>query len=201
MTTDDVSSGERGVRRGSARDRILEAAADLFYREGIRATSADRIIDEVGITKVTFYRHFRTKSDLIVRYIERQALLEQAWMASLKEGADVRATLTSLADGIAAAGRTSSFRGCAFLNAAAEYPDADDPVRVAVDSHRRWMQAYFADLAATAGVSDPAGVADQLLMLRDGAMMSGYLRTPDRSVASAGSGFVSILDAALVERG
>ena len=157
------------------RARILAAANELFYAQGIRATSADRIIEQVGITKVTFYRHFRTKSDLVVAYLEGQAAAERQWMLSTRQEDDPIESLRTLATGIGSASCQPGFRGCAFINAAAEYPDAADPVRVAVDAHRSWMLDTFADVAAESDVDDVAATAKQLMLLRDGAMVNGYL--------------------------
>lgn len=180
----------------NTRQRILDAANELFYTHGIRATSADRIIDQVGITKVTFYRHFRTKNDLVVAYLAQQSAAEQAWMLSTVDVADPLATARTIAAGIGAASCTPGFRGCAFINAAAEYPDRDDPVRVAVDAHRGWMRDFFAGIAEKAGVRDVESVANQLMILRDGAMVNGYLGDPPTVADSLGAGFSSILGSA-----
>lgn len=100
------------VGSGSAtRARILTAASELFYGQGIRATSADRIIGQVGITKVTFYRHFRTKSDLVVAYLKEQAAAERAWMESTYRKDDPEGSLRTLATGIGAASCRPGFRG------------------------------------------------------------------------------------------
>ncbi len=174
-------SGPTG--RGGAsetRRRILDAATGLFYAQGIRGTSADRIIEQVGITKVTFYRHFRTKSDLVVAYLERQAALERAAVErAIVDGTDALDALRTIAGDIGAVSCSPGFRGCAFINAAAETPDPEDPVRGVVDAHRAWTRDAFARIAAEAGVADPDATAGQLMMLRDGAMVAGYLGDPD----------------------
>lgn len=180
----------------NTRERILDAANDLFYEHGIRATSADRIIEQVGITKVTFYRHFRTKSDLVVAYLHRQSAAEQAWMNSTVDDRDPLATMHTIAAGIGTASCSPGFRGCAFINAAAEYPDPHDPVRLAVAAHREWMTGFFAGIAERAGVRDAGSVANQLMILRDGAMVNGYLGDALALAASLDAGFSSILGAA-----
>lgn len=183
--------------RGSAtRDRILDAANAQFYAHGIRATSADRIIEQVGITKVTFYRHFRTKGDLVVAYLEHQSRAEQGWLRSVARPGDPRAALREIAAGIGAASCRPEFRGCAFINAAAEFPDADDPVRIAVDEHRRWLRENFAGIAAEAGSTDAEAAAAQLMMLRDGAMVTGYLGDGEALAGSLETAFLAVLDGA-----
>ena len=171
-TTAPTTASRSGA---STRERILAVANELFYAHGIRATSADRIIDEVGITKVTFYRHFRTKSELVVAYLEAQSRAEQAWVSGARTVGDPLGSLRALAAGIGAAGCQPGFRGCAFINAAAEFSDPHDPVRLAVDAHRAWFYSEFATIAAEAGAADPESVGRQLMILRDGAMVSGYL--------------------------
>jgi len=190
-----VKTGAAATGRSGAatRARILEAANGLFYAEGIRATSAERIIEQVGITKVTFYRHFRTKSDLVVAYLEAQSAAERAWMQSLHRADDPVGTLRALATDIGSASCEPGFRGCAFINAAAEFPDADDPVRRVVDAHRRWMLAEFADIATAAGAEDVDSVARQLMLLRDGGMVNGYLHQPETLGASLAAAFTAII--------
>src|SRR5690606_10137675 len=114
MHADAAGPEKARARRGGTRERILEAANQLFYSQGIRATSADRIIEMVGITKVTFYRHFRTKGDLVVAYLEQQAAAERAWMESVIEQGDPIGSLRAFATGIGAASCQPGFRGCAF---------------------------------------------------------------------------------------
>jgi AcrR family transcriptional regulator len=180
----------------ATRARILEAASELFYAQGIRATSADRIIERAEITKVTFYRHFRTKSDLIVAYLEDQASAEQAWMREARTAGDPLGSLKALATGIGTASCSPGFRGCPFINAAAEYADETDPVRRAVEAHRAWTKGEFAAIAAEAGVADAQSAARQLMLLRDGAMVNGYLGESASVAGSLAAAFASIVAAA-----
>lgn len=196
------ASGAVATRRSgpATRERILDAASELFYANGIRATSADRVIERVGITKVTFYRHFRTKSDLVVAYLERQAAAERAWMEGVRREGDPVGTLRALAADLGAVACRPGFRGCAFINAAAEFADPDDPARVAVAAHRRWMSDLFADLAAEAGAEDPGAVAGQLMVIRDGAMVNGYLGDASAVADFVAAAFTAVLTAATAER-
>lgn len=170
-----MQSEAPSTTRTGMRERILEATNDVFYAHGIRATSADRIIEQVGITKVTFYRHFPSKSDLVVAYLEVQAARERAWLTGVRVAGDPRASLRAIAEGIGAASCSPGFRGCAFINAAAEFSDPDDPVRGVVASHRQWMLDEFTSIAAEASVEDAEAAGRSLMMLRDGAMVNGYL--------------------------
>jgi AcrR family transcriptional regulator len=166
-------------------ERIVEAATALFYAQGLRAVSADKIIAQVGITKVTFYRHFPTKDDLIVAYLERRAKWERDAIADARQSAgDVPDVFRIIAEAIGAESCSPGFRGCPFINAAAEYADPEHPVRRVVDAHRRWFKQTIQGLLEEINVAGAANVADQLVMLRDGAMVSGYLSDP-RTVADA----------------
>ncbi|PJJ55240.1 TetR/AcrR family transcriptional regulator [Compostimonas suwonensis] len=188
----------RGLgREGVARALILDAATELIYANGIRGTSADRIIEQAGITKVTFYRHFRTKTDLVVAYLERQAALEREAFDSARDHTDPLRSLQNIAGFIGAASCMPGFRGCAFINAAAETPDPADPVRVVVDAHRRWTREMFASIAADAGVADPEKTARQLMMLRDGAMVGGYLGDPDEIAETLQGAYLATIASAL----
>lgn len=160
------------------RERILTAATELFSTYGLRGTSADRIIDQVGITKVTFYRHFVTKTDLAVAYLEGQAAGERAAFLHVTDGTTGSDSLRAIAALIGDAACGQGFRGCPFINAAAETPDRDDPVRGVVRAHRQWMRDLFASIAVEAGARDGGTAAGQLMMLRDGAMVDGYLDDP-----------------------
>lgn len=182
------------IASGSAtRARILTAASELFYAQGIRATSADRIIEQVGITKVTFYRHFRTKSDLVVAYLKEQAAAERKWIESTRHKGDPVESLRTLATGIGAASCRPGFRGCAFINAAAEFADPDDPVRTAVEEHRAWMLGEFAEIAAETGTPNTETAARELMLLRDGAMVNGYLGDPASIADALTAAFTSII--------
>ena len=190
MTQADASAGTAktpaAVGKGSMRERILEAATELFYTQGLRAVSAEKIIARVGITKVTFYRHFPTKDDLIVAYLQRRAAWERDAIAQARAAADgdVPTAFRIIAEAIGAESCSPGFRGCPFINAAAEYADPEHPIRKAVDAHRHWFRNTLQELLEEIEVEHPGHVADQMVMLRDGAMVSGYLSDP-AVVASA----------------
>ena len=171
---------------GSMRERLIEAASELFYAQGLRAVSVDKVIDRAGTTKVTFYRHFQSKDDLIVAYLESRAELERNGVdAAIAHGdGDVDVTLRLMAEHTGAAACSPGFRGCPFINAAAEYPDRDSAVRKVVDAHRDWWTSAFERLVAPLGLADPAAIADDLMLLRDGIMVAGYLGDPTKIAAS-----------------
>jgi AcrR family transcriptional regulator len=159
------------------RERILDAAVELYYSDGIRAVSADKLIGAAHVSKVTFYRHFPTKDNLIAAYVALRAEDERAAVAA-KRGEladDPAAVLRWYASGVGAAACTPGFRGCPFINAAAEITDADHPGRTIIREHRAWLTQQVRELLDQLGVDHTASRAEQIMMLRDGAMVSGYL--------------------------
>ncbi|SDD83061.1 TetR/AcrR family transcriptional regulator [Glycomyces harbinensis] len=170
----------------SMRERLVAAATRLFYAHGLRAVSVDKVIEAAGTTKVTFYRHFKSKDDLVVAYLEGRALLEREGIgaAIAHGGGDAETVLRLMAEQIGMIACEPGFRGCPFINAAAEYPDPDSQVRKTVAAHRRWYKEAFASLAAPLGPERSAEIADDLMLLRDGVMVAGYLDEPDRIAAS-----------------
>ncbi|GGM14301.1 TetR/AcrR family transcriptional regulator [Promicromonospora citrea] len=190
-----------GTAKRSVRDRILDAASELFYARGIHATSADKIIELSGVTKVTFYRYFRTKDVLVVAYLERQAAWERGALDGLRRssGDDAQA-LRRFAAAIGAESCKPGFRGCAFINAAAEYPDPEGPVRKVVAQHRGWYRATFAGMLGRIGVNDPARAADEVMMLRDGAMVAGSLDEPSRVGGALERAIFAVIDASRATR-
>ena len=161
----------------SKREHLLDAATELFYAHGLRAVSVDKVIDRAGTTKVTFYRHFSSKDELIVAYLERRAMVERdrMGMAIAQGEGDVGATLRLISEQIGAIACAPGFRGCPFINAAAESTDPDSPIRRVIDAHRRWNRGIFEQLIAPLAPPNPAAVADDMMLIRDGAMVAGYL--------------------------
>jgi AcrR family transcriptional regulator len=163
-----------------ARARLLDTASELFYAEGIHAVGIDRIIATAGVTRATLYRHFPSKDHLVVAYLTRaDEAIRTRVAATRAEGAHpddiIRAVGQSIADDI----HRPDFRGCAFLNAAAEYPDSTHPVHQAVVEHRQWLLATVTELFAATGKSDSEPAGRHFVMLRDGAMAAGCLTDPD----------------------
>ncbi|MCU1653897.1 MAG: TetR family transcriptional regulator [Pseudonocardia sp.] len=179
-----------GPRRSEARERLLATASALFYREGIRAVGVERILAEAPATRATFYRHFPSKEDLVVAYLrgvdtDIRAGTQAAIEAAPSPADALRAIGTAVADALA----EPEFRGCAFLKAAAEYPDPDDRVHQAVLEHRAWYAATLTELFAQVfGTSprrpNPEHATRHFVMMRDGAMSGAHLDGAD-SVGAA----------------
>ena len=161
-----------------ARRRLLDTATRLFYEGGIHAIGIDRIIAEAGVAKATFYNHFPSKDDLVVAYIEEQDRLGRAAVAALPKQPP-RKAITAIMGRISEAVTAGGWRGCPFLNAAAEYPDPASPVRRAIDVRRVWYHETLRSLLAADGDPSPPVTASLLVALSDGLLESAYLDDPD----------------------
>ena len=162
-----------------ARRRLLDTATRLFYTSGIHAAGIDRIIAEAGIAKATFYNHFPSKDDLVVAYIEEQDRLGRAAVAALPKQPPremIAAIMGRISDAVVAGG----WRGCPFLNAAAEYPNPESPVRRAIDARRSWYHDSLRKLLAADGDPAPSVTASLLVAISDGLLESAYLDDPEK---------------------
>lgn len=172
--------GQSEPRPSEARQRLLNTAIKIFYGEGIHAVGVDRIIADANVTRATFYRHFPSKEDLVLTYLREVHRLERGGVdeaiAANPAPADA---LLAIADSIAANIKSPGFRGCAFLNAAAEYPDVDHPVHRQIIEHRQWFLDTLQALLARVAEDSSDAAARHYVMLRDGAMAAGCLFDPD----------------------
>ncbi|GAA3809797.1 TetR/AcrR family transcriptional regulator [Streptomyces chiangmaiensis] len=167
-------------RTSAARARLLDTASRIFYADGIRHVGVDRIIAEAGVTRVTFYRHFPSKEDLVLAYIEqRDQQIRAAATQAFRASTDPEELLLMLMAGFGEEICRPGFRGCPFINAAAEYSDPDHPVRLAVRTHRSWFRQTVKNLVTAAGCRDSEHTTAALVLLRDGAMTGGDLDNPE----------------------
>lgn len=147
-------------------------ASGLFYAKGIHAVGVDEIVGTAEVTRATFYRHFPGKEDLVVAYLQAASAAERAHVESLlTEDLTPQDGVRAVAGAVAGQITNPAFRGCAFLNAAAEYPDPEHPVHRAVLEHRQWFLDTVIGLAGREQ-------AELFVLLRDGAMAAGCLADP-----------------------
>ncbi|WP_425840116.1 TetR/AcrR family transcriptional regulator [Streptomyces fractus] len=174
-----MSASTTSGRTSEARTRLLSTATRIFYTEGIHSVGVDRIIEEAQVTRATLYRHFKGKEELVAAYLKQADLgirgqVEAVRAQELSAPDTVRAVARTITEGI----RSSGFRGCAFLNAAAEYPDPSHPVHQAVLAHRHWFLETAVELLDQAGCTPADAAGRHFVMLRDGAMAAGCLFDP-----------------------
>ena len=166
-------------RPSAAKVRLLEVADELFYAEGINMVGIDRIIAEAGVTKATFYKQYGSKDTLILEYIVgRDRQIRESLTELERTAPDPAATLRTLVDTIISDTSRLDFRGCPFINAAAEFPNPAHPVRRAIVAHRDWFTSFLESLLERVGHPTPGAAADELYLLRDGAMAGGYAGDP-----------------------
>jgi AcrR family transcriptional regulator len=174
-----MARSELDRRPSEARTRLLATASGIFYAEGIHSVGVDRILAEAQVTRATFYRHFPGKEDLVLAYLREadraiRGQVDAATARGLPPSDTLRAASESIAQGI----RSPGFRGCAFLNAVAEYSDPDHPVHKAVLAHRQWFLGAVTDMLARVREESAEPAARHYVMLRDGAMAEGCLFDP-----------------------
>lgn len=178
---------EKALRtKSSAVERILETASDLFRREGIRAVGVDTIVERAGVAKMTLYKHFGGKDELVAAYLRAR---DERWRTSLREitdrYTDPERRLLAVFDAYGQWLVGDDFRGCSFVNATAEFADPSHPARAVARAHKEGLRKHLAAAAAEAGVQDPDTLADQLLILLEGATVTAAIRRSSEPLHSA----------------
>jgi AcrR family transcriptional regulator len=174
----NVNATKKGERaRTPAAERILHTASEMFYRKGIRAVGVDAISAEAGVTKKTLYEKYGSKDELIAAYLRARDERWRNWLVEFVErrGGSATERLLSTFDVLGEWMERENYRGCGFVNAAAEFPDADHPARAVVLEQKRWMRSYLTELATEAGADDPEDLAERLLILHEGATVASSL--------------------------
>lgn len=164
----------QATKQTPPRERILAAASALFYRNGIRAVGVEAIADAAGTNKMTLYRHFSSKDELVAEYLRRLAAESDAVWQEIerkhpgKPAAQLDAWIESMAGHIA----DTNDRGCALANAAIELPEKNHPARPVIEAFKKGQRDKLAALARAAGLAHPELVADELFLLLEGARVS-----------------------------
>lgn len=183
-------------RNPSSRERLLEMAGRLFYRDGFRAVGVDTVVAESGVGKMTLYRHFPSKDDLIVAYLEHANGRFWQWFdgAAAQGGGAPRADLLAVFAALQALVTAPACLGCPFLNAAVDFPETGHPGhRVAIE-HKQAVLARLTIMAEAAGASDARGLAGQLLVLMDGAFMAVRLFGPNNPAQQVAQAAQALID-------
>jgi AcrR family transcriptional regulator len=161
-----------GVKPRNTREKLLHTALDFFYGHGFHAVGIDRIIDAVGVTKTTFYKHFESRDQLILEAVR----LRNEWESSAfgrcvqaKAGHDPRAMLLAMFDVLDDWFNDERYAGCIFMSSCHEFPAQTHPVHRAAASHFLAGEAEMESMAKAAGARDPKAVARQWVLLMQGA--------------------------------
>lgn len=186
----------RAIDNRPARDRLLEAASKLFYEHGVHTVGIDTIIERAGVAKATLYSVFGSKEGLVRAYLEgRHASRRANLLAEMELHDDPRGKLLALFDVLVTTVNQPEFRGCAFANACAE--SASDSAAAEVTRKvRAWLLAVMAEQAEALGVADPAGLARQLTLLYDGALVQSRLERGPAAANAAKTAANVLIDTA-----
>lgn len=169
------------------RDRLLDAADRLFYERGINATGVDAVIAMADVARMTLYKQFGGKAGLVTAYLEAR---DARWRADLERavaaaGDDPIARVLAVFDALEQWMLDTQFRGCSFANAAAELADIDHPARAVISGHKQALRRRLAALVRDTGAADPEGIADELLVVFEGALATAALDSIDHPTATA----------------
>jgi AcrR family transcriptional regulator len=185
-----------------ARERILETASALFYAQGYRAVGVDRLIAESGVAKMTFYKHFPSKDDLIAAYLTKANTQFWAWFDQIICSIESpRAQLEAVFDGVGKLASSPACLGCAFMHAAAEFPDPNHVGHAVALQHKRSVLQRLETMACQAKARHPRELAQDLLIIMDGAWAAARMFGPGNHAAHVRRTARALLDAHLLSRG
>lgn len=190
-----VTTNPTSAQRTSASRRLLDAANELFYAEGVQSVGIDRIIERAGVAKASLYNTFGSKEALVRGYLEeRHAGTTDRLSAAISAAKTPRERILAVFNAQATLFTEPDFRGCAFVTATAEAPRGG-LVEQAADDYRAWILAMFRELASAAGARDAGQLAEQLQLVYDGAGLGARMdRRPDIAVAARAAA-VALMDA------
>jgi AcrR family transcriptional regulator len=181
-------AGSSTTTRSSAkRDALLDTAEALFARHGYRAVGIDAVLSAAGVAKMTLYKHFRSKEELIAAVLERRASALAAGLAERIAAApeDPGARLLVVFDWLDQAVRSEEFHGCLFIKAASEYPAAEDLPRQAAEAFKEGCRQRLEGLCRELKAADPEGLARQLQLLFEGALVVAFLQRDPQAASDA----------------
>ena len=192
MTTKTVSA-----KAPTARERLLSAANELFYAEGVQTVGIDRIIEHAGVAKASLYNTFGGKEQLIRAYLDsRHARLTERLLRAVEAAGTPRERLLAVFDAQAELFTQQNYHGCAFVAASAEAKHGS-AIEEASDAYRTWIRALLTDLARDAGARDPETLSRQLHLLYDGGGLSARMDRDPSAGAVAREAAGILIDAAL----
>jgi len=186
------------TQRPSARDRLLAAADELFYAQGVHVAGVARIVEKAGVTKASLYNTFGSKDELVRAYLENHFRRRQARIAAiLAANPTPRERILAVFAEVEGLLARSAFRGCRFISAAAE-SQPGEPGEVVAEKYRAWLWSLFTDLAKEAGARDAKQVGRQLFLLYDGAAVAARMaQDRDAAAKAVRSAVIALLDTAI----
>ena len=178
------------------KDKLFQTATRLFYQHGYRAIGVDTLAAESGIGKMTLYRHYPSKDDLIVAYLQHSdKVFWENFEEITKDAPASRDKLLAFFESLQEYVMTPACYGCPFLNVATEYPETDYPGHQVALQHKQSVRTRFRELAEDAGARDPEALADQLFLLMDGAYMASRMFRAENPASHLASAAKTLIDA------
>ena len=181
--------------RPTKRDELVRKALEAFYRNGFHATGMDMLVAETGISKTSMYKHFRTKEDLILAVLRLRDEYFRNWLyRRMDELADgPREQLIAMFDALEEWFDEPGYKGCMFIKASSEYQEAGHPIHKQSADHKRMLESHISELAKQAELADPDGLARQLLLLKEGAIVTAHLGHTDNPAQDAKAAAVQLI--------
>lgn len=163
--------------RPTKRDELVQKALGAFYRNGFNATGMDMLVKETGISKTSMYKHFRTKEDLILAVLRLRDEHFRNWMYRRMEelAGTPRDQLIAMFDALEEWFSEPGYKGCMFIKASSEYQDTSHPIHQQSADHKRMLERHVCELTRNARLSNPEILARQLLLLKEGAIVTAHL--------------------------
>ncbi len=182
--------------RPTKRDELVQEALKAFYRNGFNATGMDTLVKETGISKTSMYKHFRTKEDLILAVLRLRDENFRNWLyRRMEELADSpEGQLLAMFDALEEWFEEPGYQGCMFIKASSEYQQVSHPIHRQSADHKRMLEAHVTDLATKAGLARPGDLARQLLLLKEGAIVTAHLRVTENPAQDAKAAAATIID-------
>jgi AcrR family transcriptional regulator len=172
------------------RERLIDSATRRFYRDGFRNVGVDQVMDDVGISKTAFYKHFRSKDELMLAVLEKQNRWLQGTFRELVEqragtGASAPDQLRAVMDVVEQIIEEDDYQGCIFVNVAMEFPLLHQPAHLAAARHKQAIEAFVHELAGRAGAADPLSLARELCLVMEGAYVTRQVTGDPGAIAIA----------------
>lgn len=183
--------------RPTKRDELVQKALQTFYRNGFNATGMDMLVAETGISKTSMYKHFRTKEDLILAVLRLRDEHFRNWLyRRMEELAKTPAQqLIAMFDALEEWFSEPGYRGCMFIKASSEFQDAGHPIHMQSADHKRMLEDHVTRLARQADLSEPELLARQLLLLKEGAIVTAHLGHTENAAQDAKAAARRLIDA------
>ncbi len=181
--------------RPTKRNELVQKALEAFYQNGFNATGMDTLVKETGISKTSMYKHFRTKEDLILAVLRLRDENFRNWMYRRMEelAKSPRDQLIAMFDALEEWFSEPGYKGCMFIKASSEFQDASHPIHKQSADHKRMLERYVTELATKAGLPEPDKLARQLLLLKEGAIVTAHLGHTENAAQDAKTAAITLL--------